>query len=390
MNSYFASVEQAHRPYLRHLPLIVTADPYGNPKGKRSVTAAASYEAKALGIKSGMPLFEALALCPNAILVKGNVHKYETISLEILKIFEKYTDLVEPYSIDEAFLDVSETSSRFGGAEKIAILIKKEIQKRFGITCSIGIGPNKLIAKMASNMQKPNGLTLLKAKDLPQCLWHLSVKEIPGIGERRERRLRILGIRTIGDLANYPLANLRRTFGITGEYLYNAAWGLDDSPVNPNLINSLPKSLSHASTLKENTSDKELIRSTLFYLTDEITQKLRNSCLLTQVISVGVRYSDLTYQFAQSRLSSPTDNFNFIFKKAWSIINSFFPLKLPVRLIGIVESSLTPKKNSQLSLFPSEYSQEKVEKAIDSIRNRFGMESILRASSLWGRASLEG
>jgi len=376
MNSYFASVEQAHRPHLKGKPVLVLADPYGTPKGRRSVVAAASYEAKANGAKAGMPTFEALKLTPNAILIGGNPHKYATLSRRFLKIFEKYTDLVEPYSIDEAFLDVTKTASLFEGAKQIGISIKDEIKKELGITCSVGIGPNKLIAKIASNWQKPDGLVIVSPDELPECLWSHKVEEIPGIGPQRKIKLNALGIRTIGELAKTSPSLLRKRFGITGQYMYNAAWGLDDGQVKAMEKNPLPKSLSKSITLSKNTMSPTVLRATFLTLCDKVAYRLRQQGLLATKVGLVLRFSDLTFSSKQRNLSFSTSDTKVFFKEVTKILEGYFPLRLPVRLVGVTVSGITAKEYIQTSLLPEFERNRKLYKTVDEIKEKFGEESV--------------
>lgn len=388
MNSFFASVEQAHRPKLRRKPVLVLSDPYGTPKGRRSVVAAASYEAKAFGVKSGMPLFEALKRCPEALLIGGNAEKYQTIGLRLIETFKRYTDLVEPYSIDESFLDVTRTESFFRGAEEIAVRIKNDIWKEFGITCSVGIGPNKLVAKIASDLEKPDGLVVVKPEELPERLWSLPVEDIPGVGPRRKVKLKLLRIRTVGDLASHSLPVLRRRFGIIGEYLYNCAWGFDDSPVNPDLAFLPPRSMSSAITLSSNTDDLDLTEAVLLSLAGKIGRRLRKAGLLSSVVIAGVRYSDLEFEFHQAGLDFPTDNTKVIFQAAARLLGKLAPFKTPVRLVGIGVNQLKPKNLDQLVLFPGNIC-EPLDLANDRINDRYGEETVFFAKTLLAKELLK-
>jgi len=376
MNSYFASVEQAHRPHLKGKPVLVLADPCGTPKGRRSVVAAASYEAKAKGVKAGMPTFEALKLAPNAILIGGNPHKYATLSRCFLKIFEKYTDLVEPYSIDEAFLDITKTALFFGGAKQIGMSTKDEIKKELGITCSVGIAPNKLVAKMASDWQKPDGLVIVSPDELPERLWSHKVEEIPGIGPRRKIKLNALGIRTIGKLAGTSPDILRKRFGITGQYMYNAAWGLDDGQVKTMEENPLPKSLSKSITLSKNTMSPTVLRATFLTLCDKIAYRLRQQGLLATRVGLVLRFSDLTFSFKQKNLDFSTSDTKAIFREVIKILERYFPLRLSIRLVGVTVSGIITEKYLQPSLFPEFEKDKKMYKMVDKIKEKFGEESV--------------
>ncbi len=252
MDAFFASVEQRTFPFLRNKPIAVCGSPAG-----RSVVASASYEAKARGVKSGMNLSAAKKCCPDLLLVQCNPAKYNDTAERIISILIQFTDLVEVFSIDEAFLDVTYTLHLFGSSEAIARQIKEAIYQELGLTCSIGIAPNKLLAKYASDHCKPNGLLRINSADIPKLLEHLPVTKLCGIGERLALRLRQLGITTCGDLAKCPTAILVQHFGQNGIKLKNMGLGYDPSPVRSvaNGFKSTAKSVGHSRTLDSDTND---------------------------------------------------------------------------------------------------------------------------------------
>lgn len=385
MNAFFASVEQAHRPYLKGKPVLVSADPYGTPKGARSVAATASYEARAYGVKTGMPLFQAMELCPEAIIVEGDARKYTGISLKFLEILKKFTDLVEPYSIDEAFIDITSTAHLFGGKMAVAREIKRLVKENFGITCSIGIGPNKLVAKIASDLEKPDGLVVIEKKDLPEAIWKLPVDAIPGIGKKRMLKLNLMGIHTLKDLALYPQENLRRAFGIVGVYLQNAAYGLDDSPVTPEEKMADPKSISSASTFGKDTADEEKIASALFYLTEKAVLRLKRHSLKASVVGVWVRFEDFSTDGKTSRLKKEVSTFKEVKFHAFDIFHSLLPFKKQVRLIGIYLGGLKKVEFEEIPLFKNDFLKDKaVDDLIIRVREKCGHQAIFRARSLIG------
>lgn len=386
MNAYFASIEQVCRPYLKGKPVLVSADPYGIPKGARSVAATASYEARKFGIHAGIPLFEALRLCPQAIVVEGDGRKYLSISLRILEILETFTDLVEPYSIDEAFIDVTNTAHLFGGKLAVAHEIKRMVREDFGITCSIGVGPNKLIVKMASDMEKPDGLVVIEKKELPEAIWNLPVDAIPGIGRRRKLKMNLMGIKTIRDLALHPCENLRRAFGIVGEYLQQCAWGRDDSPVVPISKIPDPKSISAASTFFKNTVDSELVLSALFYLSEKAAIRLRKHQLKASVVGVWIRYEDFSSAGKMKKLQTEIESFEKIYYYAKGILKeNYLPPEKPVRLVGVYLSGLSPVTSWKTSLFSELQKKELIDKVLFEAREKFGTEAIFRARSLIGK-----
>ncbi len=386
MNAFFAAVEQAHRPHLRGKPILISADPYGTPKGRRSVVATASYEARPYGITAGMPLFTALTLCPSAVIVEGNAGKYAGIAREFMRIFSCYTDAVEPYSIDEAFLDLTHSAHLFGGKHAVAHAIKDTVRHRFGITCSVGIAPNKLLAKMASNLKKPDGLVVWEPWDVPECIWGMPVDAIPGIGRRRRVRLALLGITTIRELALAPRENLWRALGVVGEYLQNAAWGLDDSPVVPADDTPTPKSVSNSSTFGRDTDSLAEVSACLMYLTDKAVTRMRRHRRRTRTVGVAIRYADFGFDATQRRFGQALDRLRPIYGEARTMLEGFHPFKQPVRLVGVFLSDLEPAVPLQYTLIPEINRELDVETVLFSVRERFGHNAVLRASALPGKA----
>jgi DNA polymerase-4 len=384
MNAFFASVEQAHRPYLKGKPVLISADPYGTPKGARSVAATASYEARAFGVKTGMPLYQAKELCPHAVVVEGDARKYTGISFRFLELLKEFTDLVEPYSIDEAFIDITQTAHLFGGKIEVAKEIKKIVRENFGITCSIGIAPNKLVAKMASDMEKPDGLVVIEKDELPEAIWNLPVDAIPGVGKRRLLKLNLMGIYTVKDLALYPQENVRRAFGVIGEYLQNAAWGLDDTPVVPESEISEPKSVSAASTFGTNTADSEKILAALFYLTEKAVLRLKRHCQKTRLVGVWIRYEDFTTEGKSLNLKYAASTFEEIYSYAKRIAFDFLPPEKPVRLVGVYLGRLEKDLIKEIPLFKDDARKKMIDDIIVGVKAKFGSNSICRAYSLIG------
>ncbi len=379
MDAYFASVEQAHRPRLRGKPVIITADPYGNPKGRRSVVAAASYEAKRAGVKSGMPLFEALKLCPEAFLVQGNPDKYQTLTRQFVSILNRFSHQVEVYSIDEAFLDVTQTHHLFGGAKKVGEEIRSLVREELNITCSVGVAPNKLVAKVASSLKKPDALVVVMSEDLPEMLWPLAVDKIPGIGQRRKLKLKIMGLETVGEVARFPLSLLRSTFGIWGDYIYSAAWGRDDTPVLSQLAQ--PKSIGHSITLRRNVHRREEALAVLLHLVEKATFRMREEKLLAGKVGVGLRFADLTWLSREEKLSFPTDETERIFWLAKNILKKM-PFKLSVRLVSVQLGSFVQTFPYQPFLFEELEKRRQVNQVKDLIWKKFGEGAISTASSL--------
>jgi DNA polymerase IV len=272
MNSYFASVEQQVNPSLRGKPIAV-----GGPNEGRTVIAAASIEAKRFGVKSGMNIYQARKICPNLIFVQGNYSRYADFTNRIFYIFRRYTPILEIFSIDEAFLDVTTTLKTFENAIRASKEIKLAIRKEVGdwLSCSVGIAPNKLIAKLASDLKKPDGLVVVRKENIQKLLNYIELDELCGIGSKTKRNLLSMGIDTIGKLGKTPVEVLVRRFGKMGLVLHCMGKGEDESPVVPYYEIPEPKSMGHSYTLPEDTADKNIIWSTLLKLSEQVGRRLR-------------------------------------------------------------------------------------------------------------------
>jgi DNA polymerase-4 len=301
MDAFFAQIEQRHNPVLRGKPILVTGGP-----GRHAIVTTASYEAKRLGVKSAMSLPEALRLCPHALTIICNPDKYIDYCYRLLNIYKEFTDLVEPYSIDEAFLDITSVQRLFGTPQEIGQKIKKRIKQELDLTCSIGIGPNKLIAKMSAEWQKPDGLTIVNPEDVPQIIWHMEVEELVGVGHRMKIHLNSLGIKTIEDLAKYPAYLLKAKFGKYGEILHQFAWGIDNSSVDPKSFDEI-KSVGHSYTLPKDVTDLELIKWYIYWLSSKVARRLEKEGLAGRTIHLYVRSADFNDFGVQTSISEKTN-----------------------------------------------------------------------------------
>ncbi|MCX7785967.1 MAG: DNA polymerase IV [candidate division WOR-3 bacterium] len=374
MDAFFAQIEQVHNPMLKGKPIFVAGSPY-----KRSVITAASYEAKKFGVKSGMSLPEGKKLCPDAIVVLGNQDKYLDYCHRLIAIYQEFTDLVEPYSIDEAFLDVTGVQRLWGPAETIAQKIKARIKEELNLTCSIGIGPNKLLAKMAADRHKPDGLTIIEDKDVPNVIWPLPVEELIGVGERMKVHLNELGIKTIGDLAHFPLSVLKERFGKYGEMLYQSANGIGDCVVNPSNFWEI-KSVGHSYTLPYDTNDSETIRWYIYYLASKVSRRLQKEGLAGKTITLVLRTNDFTNWGKSETIGEFTAHPKIIADTAYQLFIKYYQKSLleknSIRLVGVSVSNLTKPATQQLNLF---WSQPKVTRMLDAvgeIKNKYGEEII--------------
>ena len=294
MNAFFASVEQQANPALRGKPIAVIGS------NGRTVITTASYEARKFGVKTGMAIWEAKRQCPQIILVVGDNRKYTYTSTRIFHMMLDYTPLVEVFSIDEAFLDVTHSLKIFGTPERIVYLMKARIKQSFGLTCSVGIGPNKLLAKLASDMKKPDGLTIIRPDEVSQVIDPLPIKDLCGVGSRMERHLNLLGIKTIGDLGRFPVDILKRKFGITGQHLHDMGLGIDHSPVVPASDQDRVKSVGHSMTLRRDVSRRQDILKYLLQLSEMVGRRARRYGVSGKTINLYVRYADFYSSFGKA------------------------------------------------------------------------------------------
>ena len=374
MNAFFAAVEQQSNPRLRGRPVAVTGSE------QRTVILTASYEARRYGVRTGMMLHEARARCPQLILVPAHNRLYADIAARITALLHDYTPLVEVFSIDEAFLDLTGSLELFGGAERIARLIKSRIKARFGLTCSVGIAPNKLLAKLASEMHKPDGLTVLHAEEVPAVLETLPVQELCGIGRRLQKQLNDRGIFTCGQLGRTPRERLVRRFGVVGEKLHAMGRGLDPAPVVPVTASAPVKSIGHSLTLREDLSDRRQISRVLLQLAEMVGRRARRHGLSGRTVTLTVRYADFTTFSRQQQQSAPLAHGPALHAAALRILDSLL-LAQPVRLLGVSLSGLR-QDGEQLPLLADDHRRQLLTGAVDTVNDRFGEFTVMAASLL--------
>jgi DNA polymerase-4 len=373
MNAFFASVEQQTDPRLRGQPIAIIG------RG-RTVVTTASYEARAFGVKTGMNTWQARQACPQLIFVVGDNRKYADTSTRIVAMMRDYTPLVEVFSIDEAFLDVTGSLNLFGGAERIAFLLKARIRHEFGLTCSIGIAPNKLLAKLASDMQKPDGLTIIAPEQVTAILERLPVKELCGIGKKVETQLASFGILTCGQLGRYPVAALKRRFGVVGEKLGRMGRGVDDTPVIPPEEEEAVKSVGHSMTLDQDVTGREPLGKYLLQLAEMVGRRARRYGVAGRTVHLTLRYDDFTTVGRQQTRTAPTSQSEEIYRDALAILDAF-DLTRPVRLLGVRITNLTHHAG-QLPLFEKERKAALLAAAMDEANDRFGEFAVTFASVL--------
>jgi DNA polymerase-4 len=366
MNAFFASVEQKANPRLQGKPILVC----GNPDG-RTVVASASYEARKYGVKTAMTIPQAKRLCPRAILVQCDPAKYTHVSTRLLFIYRCFTPLVESFSVDEAFLDLTGTERLWGSALEVAKNIKLEIKKKLGLLCSVGIASNRLLSKLASNLQKPDGLVCLKDEDVPGVLKELPVSELCGIGPRLTMDLRNLGIETCSQLARFPVEILKRKFGKVGICLNLMGQGIGTDDVLPYYESEAIKSIGHSVTLNKDEYSMERIEKVIFQLSEEVAARLRSYGCKGRIISLTLRYPDFSTFSGQKTLPGFADDGQEICAHALKILSRLYNSQYGVRLLGVSISNLI-QDGVQLSLFSEEQRRERLLKIMDQINDRWG------------------
>lgn len=372
MDAFFASVEQQANPKLRGKPVAVIGS------SNRTVVVTRSYEARKYGVKTGMTVYEAKRLCPEIIFVIGDSEKYTYTCTELEKIYRRFTPDVEVYSVDEAFLDVTTTHHLFGGPEQIGRSVKKSVKDSFGIDCTVGIGPNILIAKLVSDLSKPNGLRWVMQEEVPALLEDLPVDELWGIASGIKGRLRDLGIETCGQLGRAPASLLRSKFGITGETLQLMGMGVCNRPVVSRPED--PKSIGHSWTLPRDVSEKGAIEAYILQLTEMVGRRARRYGFLGRKVSLTIRYADFETFSKQATLGEHTNATDEIYRSALAIVRGIC-LRDKVRLLGISLSELIRDSN-QMSLFKDRIRERSLLDAMDRINERFGDFKIIRAAYL--------
>jgi DNA polymerase-4 len=376
LDAFFAAVEQRDHPELRGKPVIVG----GGGPNDRGVVSTASYEARAFGVHSAMSLREAGRRCPTGIFLPVDGAKYQAASKAVMAVLRRFTPLVEPISIDEAFLDVTGSRVLFGDGEQIGQRIKDEVKASVDLTISVGVATTKLVAKIASDLRKPDGLVVVQPGDEAAFLAPLAITRLWGVGEKSAAALREYSVRTIGDLAALPDDLLIRRFGKYGAALAQRARGIDDDPVAGR---DAAKSIGHEHTFDVDTSDREQIERTLLAMSEGVAGRLRNSGVRASTITVKIRDTTFRTITRQRTLPDPTDLTEPIFRTALELARPEVR-GLRIRLLGVTASGLGERE--QLSLFEADDPRRrKVTEAADAVRHRFGERAITRARLVGSR-----
>lgn len=381
MNAFYCSVHAAENP-----------EKYaGKPTGvagsvelRKGIVVTSSYEARARGVRTGMTVRQAVSLCPDIELIAPDFDLYRRYSRAFMSIAGNYTPLVEAVSIDECYLDVT-GSGQFGSPVEIAETIQKRIRTELSLPCSIGVAPNKLLAKMASDMRKPNAITILRRRDVPRILWGKPCQSLFGIGARTAEKLaRLLNIRTIGELAAADERMLIEKFGVYGSWMKRAAHGLDDAPVQP--LAEAAKSIGHTTTLPADLTTREQYRRVLLNLADQTTRRLRRQRLMCATVQIVIRNPEMKTITRACSLQSPTDDTMIVYETACRLMDENWQVGNAVRLLGVTLQNLSPKQETavQLDLFSYDESPKRDEliRAMDRLRDKFGEDAVLTAGML--------
>lgn len=379
MDAFYASVEQRDDPALRGKPVIVGADPKTG-RG-RGVVSAASYEARQFGVHSAQPISKAYRLCPQGIFLPVRGRRYAEVSRRIMDIFRAYTPLVETISLDEAFLDMTGTEKLLGPAKEVGRRIKGQIREQESLTASVGIGPNKLVAKIASDLEKPDGFVVVRSEDVQAFLAPLPVGKLWGIGKKTEERLADLGIRTVGELAVLSQETLERMFGRMGLVLWERAHGIDGSPVVP--LHEA-KSISNERTFEEDVGDPSVLQNTLLRLSEKVGYRLRKAGLVGRTVVLKVRLSDFTTFVRHATFSGPTFLGETIYAEALSLFENVNLRRQAVRLLGVGMTQLSSATAMQTDLFgEGDEKRKRVSQAVDRLKQKYG-EGVIGRGTLGG------
>jgi len=375
MDAFYASVEQLDDPELRGKCVIVGGT------SNRGVVSAASYEARKFGVHSAMPIFQAKKKCPDGVFIRPRIARYKEISEKIMSILREFTPLVEPVSIDEAYMDITGCEMLHGSPEEIAEKLKIKITSSVHLTCSVGLAPTKFLAKIASDLDKPDGLTVITEDRVQSFIESLPIRKVPGVGAMTHQKLDAMGIKTLGDVRRYSEAALLKRLGKFGKRLLELTAGIDPSPVVPT---SEHKSVSTETTLGADTADKELLVEYLLRQSEDVAKQLRKLEVMAKTITLKIKHADFKQITRSTTLSIPTRSSKSIYREAVRLLESY-SIRKKIRLIGVGASGLICRGTPvQIGMFGGATQGgdkwEKVDRAVDSIAEKFGTAAIKRAT----------
>lgn len=380
MNAFYCSVHEAVEPdKYKGQPLAVA----GSVELRRGVIVTSSYAARSKGVRTGMLVNQAMKLCPDLIILSPDFDLYREFSRRFMTLAGQYSPLLEAVSIDECYIDIT-GSKLFGHPRNIAAKLQAQIREQLGLPCSIGIAPNKLLAKMASDMKKPNGISILRIRDVPKLLWPKPCNEMYGIGRRTAEKLSRMNIRTIGQLAAADEHKLKSVFGVYGEWLKQAANGIDHSPVNP--VREQSKSIGHTTTLPTDFTQEQQIKQVFLNLSDQVCRRLRRQKLYAQTIQITIRDPDMKTITRSCTLPAATRHAADVHREACRLFREHWPAGKPVRLLGVTLQNLTAEGETAVQLDLFDYKKEpvkhKLDETLDHLRDKFGENAVLMAGML--------
>ncbi|WP_268753585.1 DNA polymerase IV [Arthrobacter sp. Edens01] len=371
MDAFYVSVELLRRPDLRGTPVIVGG------LGGRSVVLSASYEARRFGVRSAMPMATARRMCPQAQILEPHQEVYRQVSARLMGIFESITPLVEPLSVDEAFLDVAGSMRRLGPPRQIGELIRSRVSRELGITASVGIASSKFVAKIASTRSKPDGLLVVPKEETIAFLHALDVSALWGVGAKTRETLARVGINTVSDVAHTPPTVLQRLLGATGRHVYDLSWGRDSRPVTPVRVE---KSIGAEETFARDVDEDEVLETELLRLAHRTAARMRAAGLQCRSVSLKLRYADFSTLTRSRTLSEPVDSAQLLYEAVRGLLGGLGVRPMSVRLIGLRAENLEPAGAAQqLTLDGRDDNWRSAEDALDKINQRFGQAGIMPA-----------
>lgn len=374
MDAFYASVELREHPELQGTPVIIGA------QGNRGVVLSATYEARALGVHSAMPISRAKRIAPEATILSPHHEKYSEVSRAVMTIFESFTPLVEPLSLDEAFLDVAGARRRLAPPVRIAEMIRERVFAELAIRCSVGVASTKFVAKLASTRIKPDGLLLIPMDSVIDFLHPLPIGALWGVGEKNEERLSRLGLVTVGDIASTPERTLTRALGSMGSSLYELSWGRDPRAVIPH---SPEKSVSNEHTFITDIDDPEVVRAEIAKLADKVAARLRKAGIRGKTVTLKLRFADFS-TITRSKTGSHTDLAHEIYTTCWNLYQALGLQRVRIRLVGVKVDGLISATDAsdQLTFDEPEHGRRDAELAIDKLRSKFGSGAVASGRTL--------
>lgn len=377
MNSFYASVEMAYDPSLKGKPLAIA----GNPEERRGIIVTCSYEARSFGVKTTMTVREAKKLCPTLIVKKPNFDRYRSASMRMFEILRQFSQLVEPVSIDEGYVDITDCYE-LGSPLEIANTIQRRILEQLDLPCSIGIAPNKFLAKTASDMKKPMGITILRKRDIPTILWPMDIEEMHGVGKKTADKLRKINIHKIGDIAMANEIQVKGLLGINGIRLKERANGVDNRKVDPDSVSDF-KSIGNSTTLPRDVANQQELLKVLEMLAETVSRRLKRKEVMATTLGITIRYKDRTTVTRSKKLINPVSGLKEVYHQAKDIFLKNWTGE-KVRLLGITGTDLVDEENAfkQLDLFSYEIDAEKepLLNTMEQLKEKYGSEIIEQAS----------